>query len=407
MLHPILWKLKSRSRKHTSGSGPAQVVSPRQGLPSCLTEPRALPWAKLSRPVGAGIRFHRARTTVDQPVGKSPVGAGIRFHRVQTVIGGFLSVLMLTSTLAPAAVEKPKPPPSAIIVTGAPGTDDYAEIFPKWANHWKKACESGDVPAVFIGEGKSDQSDREQFRLALESATRESLEPLWIVLLGHGTFNGRDAKFNLRGDDVVANEVAEWLKPFQRPIVFIGGFATSGAWLKPLAGDDRVLVTATRNGGENNYSRFGGYFSKAIADPEADLDHDGQTSVLEAWQSAAKKTAEFYESDGRLASEHSLLEDNGDGIGTPADWFEGVRVVKKSKSGAAADGTRAHQIHLVPSEEERQLPAEVRAKRDDLELSLARLREKKADLPPDEYYAKVESIMLDLARLYRTAAPAP
>ncbi len=318
-----------------------------------------------------------------------------------------LYALLLTGTVARAADENPKPPPSAIIVSGAPGTDDYAQVFPKWAAQWRKACAAGNVSALSIGDGKADQSDREQLRLALESVTRESHDPLWIVLLGHGTFNGQDAKFNLRGDDISAVEMAEWLKPFQRPIVFVGGFATSGAWLKPLAGNDRILVTATRNGGENNYSRFGGYFSKSIADPDADLDHDGQTSVLEAWQNAARKTAEFYESEGRLATEHSLLEDNGDGIGTPVDWFEGVRVVKKSKSGAAADGTRAHQIHLIPSADERQLPPEMRAKRDDLELQLAHLRENKANLPPDEYYAQVEAIMVDLARLYQSAVKAP
>ncbi|MEO8351340.1 MAG: hypothetical protein ABI680_06380 [Chthoniobacteraceae bacterium] len=321
--------------------------------------------------------------------------------------GWFWFLLGVTILLVSPSALTAEPPPSAIIVTGAPGTDDYAETFPKWVAHWRKACETGNVAAVFIGEEKADQSDREQLRLALESAARESHDPLWIVLLGHGTFNGQDAKFNLRGDDVSADDMAGWLKPFQRPIVFVGGFATSGAWLNPLAGKDRILVAATRNGGENNYSRFGGYFSKSIADPEADLDHDGQTSALEAWQDAARKTAEFYESEGRLATEHSLLDDNGDGIGTPADWFEGVRVVKKSKSGAAADGIRAHQIHLIPSPGERQLPPETRAKRDDLEIKLAQLREKKANLRPDEYYAQLEAIMLELARLYRSAAPAP
>ena len=72
--------------------------------------------------------------------------------------------------------------------------------------------------------------------------------------------------------------------------------------------------------------------SEAIADPAADLDKDGQTSLLEAWLAAAQRTADFYKNEERLATEHSLLDDNGDGLGTPPDWFQGVRVVQESSS---------------------------------------------------------------------------
>lgn len=318
-----------------------------------------------------------------------------------------LSIFLAVPALTLAEDEKPKDPPSVIVVIGAGGDEDYAALFQKWAANWRSACAAASLSAAFIGEGKSASPDREQLRLALAAATPDAREPLWLVLLGHGTFNGHDAKFNLRGDDVSAEEIADWLKPFKRPVAIVAGFASSGAWLKPLAGPDRIVLTATRNGGESNFSRFGGYLAQTIADPAADLDHDGQTSLLEAWQSAAKKTDEFYQSDGRLVTEHSLLEDNGDGAGTPADWFEGVRAVKKSKSGAAADGARAHQIHLVPSEEERRLPPELREKRDVLELALARLRENKATLPEDEYYAQIETLLLELARLYQNAPPSP
>ena len=160
------------------------------------------------------------------------------------------------------------------------------------------------------------------------------------------------------------------------------------------------MVTATKSGAENNFARFGGYFAGAVADPSADLDHDGQTSVLEAWLAAGQRTAEFYKTEGRIATEHALLDDNGDGLGTPPEWYEGLRVIKKSKDGKAPDGLRASQFALVPSAAERALSPELRAQRDALETELAKLREAKAALPEKEYFAHLEALLLRLARLY-------
>jgi hypothetical protein len=222
------------------------------------------------------------------------------------------------------------------------------------------------------------------------------------VLLGHGTWDGQSGKFNVAGDDVSVADLHEWLAPVHRPLVLIAGFSASGAFLKPLAGHDRIIVTATRAGSEENFARFGGFISAAIGDPSADLDKDGEVSVLEAWLTASRNVTAFYKQENRLATEHSLLEDNGDGLGTPPEWFDGMRAVKKPKAGAA-DGLRARQIHLVHSAQERALPPEIRAKRDVLEREVARLREQKADLPEKEYYAELEKLMLQLAGLYETA----
>src|SRR5262249_12227251 len=155
--------------------------------------------------------------------------------------------------------------------------------------------------------------------------------------------------------------------------------------------------TATRSGYEQNYTRFGQYLAEEITDSEADLDKDGQTSLLEAFLFASRRVAQFYQLEGRLATEHALVDDNGDGLGTPADWFRGIRAVKKAKDGAALDGVRAHQFHLLRNDAERTLLAAVRLKRDELELAIAKLRESKSTLSEDEYYRKLEPLMLELA----------
>ena len=152
-----------------------------------------------------------------------------------------------------------------------------------------------------------------------------------------------------------------------------------------------------------NYSRFGGYFSESINNPAADLDKDGQVSLLEAFLTATRNTEEFYSLDGRLASEHALLEDTGDQRGTEANWYQGVRAVKKPKDNTVPDGRRAHQFHLIQSEFERRMPKKLRKQRDTLELKLLELRDRKASLAESEYYEKLETILLELSELYATA----
>jgi len=122
--------------------------------------------------------------------------------------------------------------------------------------------------------------------------------------------------------------------------------------------------------------------------------------LLEAYIMASRRVGEFYETEGRLATEHALLDDNGDGLGTPADFFRGVRAVKKPAGGGAVDGLRAHQVHLLRSEQEQKMSPELRARRDELELSVARLRELKSTLSEDEYYRRLEQLMLELANVY-------
>ena len=284
---------------------------------------------------------------------------------------------------------------SAIMLVGAGGEEEYAAAFAKWAGNWQRACDAGGVKARTIGLDESASKSLAQFRAALRDEPAEGAE-LWLVLIGHGV----DGKFNLTGDDLSADEFATLLKPFHRPLVIINSFSASGAFMAPLAAPGRVIVCATKSASEHNYSRFGGYFSEAIADPGADLDKDGQTSVLEAWLAASQRVAAFYKDEGRLATEHSMLDDNGDGKGTPPDWFRGVRVVKKAKDGTPSDGLRAHQIHLITNAGERALPPAVRAERDALEVELAKLRDTKSSMPEADYFRALEALLLKIAKLY-------
>ncbi|MBI5767541.1 MAG: hypothetical protein HZA93_07080 [Verrucomicrobia bacterium] len=306
----------------------------------------------------------------------------------------------MAATLFAAEPSAPQPP-TVLVVVGAAGENEYADAFAAAAEQWTKTTAKAGAKLVLLGlEAAGATSDRERLQQALAAEAKDGPAELWLVLIGHGTFDGKEAKFNLRGNDVAAPELAEWLKPFKRPLAIIDTASSSAPFLAKLSGPNRAIVTSTRSGYEQNFARFGKFFTEAVGDPASDLDKDGQVSLLEAFLSGARRTAEFYKTEQRLATEHALLDDNGDGLGTPAEWFRGVRATKQAKDGASLDGTRAHQLHLVRSTEENQLSPELRARRDALELAVAKLREGKAKLASDEYYVRLEKVLLDLARIY-------
>jgi hypothetical protein len=290
-----------------------------------------------------------------------------------------------------------------LLVVGAPGESEFGENFAEQAALWQKACQTASAQLTTIGLSTTNTApevdDLTLVRQALENIPKEGGDA-WVVLVGHGTFDGREARFNLRGPDLSASNLVQWLQPFRRRLAIVNTASASGPFLKPLSGTNRVVITATRSGNEVNFTRFGSRLAEAITSPKADLDQDGQTSLLEAFLSASFQVAEFYKTEGRLATEHALIDDNGDGLGTPGDWFRGLRATKRPRDGAALDGLRAHQVHLVRSTTENELPPETRARRDQLELELAALRDRKASLPEDSYYRDLESLLRQLARLY-------
>jgi hypothetical protein len=312
----------------------------------------------------------------------------------------------MTSLLAIVAAclagAPPEDRPCVLVVVGAPGTPEYGPQFREWADRWEVAAKKGNAEFVRIGtDEESGTTDRDRLQAEIASRAKAGKAPFWIVLIGHGTSDGREAKFNLRGPDATDAQLAEWLAAAERPLALINCASASGPFLNRLSGKGRIVITATRSGEEQNFARFGQYLAESIADPAADLDKDEQVSLLEAFLSANGRVAEFYRTGSRLATEHALLDDNGDRLGTPADWFTGVRVTKRAKDGAPPDGLRAHQLHLIPSDRERGIPPEKLRRRDQLELSIAALREKKGKLDEAAYYDQLEKLMLDLAGLYR------
>jgi hypothetical protein len=179
--------------------------------------------------------------------------------------------------------------------------------------------------------------------------------------------------------------------PTRRVIVFNLASA-SGEFIKPLAAKGRIVVTATRSGQETNATRFMEYLLVAMLAADSDTDQDGHISVLEAFLYANRLTAEFYTRAGRLATEHALLDDNGDGVGH-----------QKLEGG---DGLLARATYLdsLNVEQAATNAAIARLMRDRtrLEGEIAQLIGRKSVMPETEYETELERLFVELAKVNRS-----
>lgn len=290
-----------------------------------------------------------------------------------------------------------------LVVTGTSGTDKFESVFAENALKWKEAAELGNAAFELIGQdgepGENEPSDADQLKAALAAASEPEL---WLVLIGHGSFDTREVKFNLRGPDVTDREIAKWVQEYPGKLTVINTASASGSFVRQLSGKDRVVITATKNEAEIFYTRFGNYFAEAVQGKKsADLDNDDQVSLLEAFIFASDEVATFYDNEGRLATEHALIDDNADGLGSRAEWYEGTTPTRTPAKDKESDGELASQRVLVKNEFEKRLTPEQRAQRDEWERAVRALRRAKDDMEEEAYYEQLEELLLKLGTLYR------
>ena len=160
-----------------------------------------------------------------------------------------LAPVLLWNQVEPGLLRSLKPDrPSLIIVVGAPGESDFESIFRNWADAWIEVGRQAGAKLNVIGTGSEAGAvpDRDLIREALIDEPAEAGGKVWIVFLGHGTFDGREAKFNLRGPDLTATDLADWLQPIKRPTCVINGASSSGPFINRLSAPNRVVITATK-----------------------------------------------------------------------------------------------------------------------------------------------------------------
>jgi hypothetical protein len=204
-----------------------------------------------------------------------------------------------------------------LVITGVSGDEEHAKKFGQWAATFIETAKKKDaVPESNI----TFLSERAATKAAVEKAFADiagkakANDEVFVLLIGHGSFDGSTAAFNLMGPDLTADDYARLLSKFSaQRVVFVNTSSASGAFLKPLAAPGRVIVTATKTGGERNETDFPQFFVAAFGDDAADRDRNGHVSVGEAFEYAKAKVVESFQKKGLLLTEHATLDDGGEG----------------------------------------------------------------------------------------------
>lgn len=284
-----------------------------------------------------------------------------------------------------------------ILVMGHPGMDKYASIFAEAKEIYLNKANRAQYSVTVFGE--KEQGNKEAFLEHLTSIEQNGHQPLWIVLLGHGNSFEGTTNFHLRGNDLNHLEFELAFQPIQRPVILIHTGTGSAPFLFAFSGKNRISVSATSSDQEEDFTRMHLEFAKALANPKADLDGDQQTSLFESFLMASKAVQDSYVTDKMIPSEDAIIDDNGDGLGTNLDWFDGLQPISTPDSNEL-DGLRAHQIYFQPNTEEQNLPAKFIHTRNNLELKLKKLVLKKENYQEEDYLKLLDNRIHQLAQLY-------
>ena len=287
------------------------------------------------------------------------------------------------------------------IIVGLAGQPEHAELFQRWASTLVEAAGKVGVEPksiVYLADkveadpkritGRSTKEEISKAFATLAAAPEDDV--VFIVLIGHGTFDGKIAKFNLPGPDMTPADFDPLLKRLKaRHVVFVNTASASGPFMETLASPGRTIVTATRTGSERFATLFGGYFVDALAGLEADEDKNRRVTVLEAFSWAKREVNTAYEREGIMRTENALLNDSGgEGVGDPSPTG------KQGKTAAVvALGSETASDPLPDDPKLRALYQERR----ELERRIEALKLMKDAMPPDRYTSELEKLATELA----------
>jgi hypothetical protein len=262
-----------------------------------------------------------------------------------------------------------------VTVAGLGGEPDYEQRFTMLATDSDKILRGGDRIVETL---KGADATRAKLEAALGKVATQAkpTDAFVLMMIGHGTFDGTEYKFNLPGPDISAPELAVLLNriPATRQLV-VDMTSASGGATAALKKDNRTIITATKSGTEKNATVFARFWVEALRDPAADVDKNEVISALEAFQYAEKKTALFYSEAKRLATEHPQLDDQQHAASFPLFKF----------GSAAAEVTDPAKRELI-------------AKKDDIENKIDALKYQKSLLAPDDYKKQLTALLIELAK---------
>lgn len=279
-----------------------------------------------------------------------------------------------------------------VTVAGLGGEPDYEQRFTANAMDLDKIFKGGTGAQVVTLTGK--QATKARLTEVLASVARQAKpeDDFVLILIGHGSFDSSEYKFNLVGPDISAPELAAACDRISaRRQLIVDTTSASGGAMSALQRAGRAVIVATKSGTEKNATVFARYWVEALQDPTADTDKSDSVSALEAFQYAEGKTAAFYTSQKRLATEHPQFEDTGHG--------EPVRAAQTdTREGALLATFTVVRVGAAQSARNDPAKRDLLAHKEALEQTIDGLKYQKAAMEPGEYKKALTAALLDLAR---------
>ena len=279
-----------------------------------------------------------------------------------------------------------------VIVGGLGGEPDYEQRFTTAANDLDRIFKSaGPTARVYTLVGA--QATAARLRDTINTVEREAKadDDFALILIGHGSFDGVEYKFNLPGPDVTATEIAAMCDRVRsRRQLIVATTSASGGAVQALEKPGRAVIAATKSGTEKNATVFARYWVDAFEDPSADADKSDSVSAMEAFLYATEKTAAFYDAEKRLATEHAVFNDVGHG-----------EPVREPGNGQGVLLSNFTLLRLGA----RQLAADDPAKRalldkkEELERKIDILKYRKAAMDPADYKKQLTDALVELSKV--------
>ena len=280
-----------------------------------------------------------------------------------------------------------------VTVAGLGGEPDYEQRFTANAMDLDKVFRASSGAQVFTLTGSRATKARLIETIAAIARQAKPEDDFVVTLIGHGSYDGAEYKFNLVGPDITASELAALCDriPSRRQLV-VNTTSASGGSIPALERAGRGVIAATKNGTEKNATVFARYWAEALQDPTADVDKSESISAMEALNYAEKKTATFYESQKRLATEHPVFEDTGHGEAVKVSAAEG-------RQGALLASLSVVRIGAAQAAMNDPVKRELMLKKEDLEQKIDALKYQKAAMEPGEYKKQLTDALLQLAKV--------
>lgn len=307
-------------------------------------------------------------------------------------IGLALAMLLVVAATASAQQRH------ALIISGATGGDEYAAQYLAWTDAFSRILverlrfEPGSVTVLSETDDPKVAATAENVRKKV-AAIREGMgrnDTLVVLLIGHGTFDGTDAKFNLVGRDLEAAEWGALLRPLPGQLVVVNTTAGSFPFVERLSGPRRIVISATDSVAQRFDTVFPKFFIEAFEQDGADLDKNGRISIWEAFAAASAGVKRHYQSRGQLSTERAVLDDDGDGAG-------------KGAADDGGDGAVAARTYLdenlpgaAPTDEGL---LKLLQRKTLIEAEVEDLKIRRTFLPAEEYAREFERLMIELARV--------